>query len=733
MSEIDTESSFTLEPNNMTEIHRDSNLEIMHNSRRTDSGFLIEEHRLPNCVPLVAPKIPRTSWVWKHGIHLGRVKGSAEPISHWLCLRCYEKPAQDRPQLKDYLIRSNTSTNRIIDHMEQRHGYLRNGLATGSPTTKKRKLNTIEGSWQRQQSLAKETFNIPGWQSQYCRWIAITGVSLRQATHPETIALLSWQHPQLGQLPPVSHGTAALWMKQCFKASQAVVIDSIAGAIGKVTISFDGWKANNDIMDLLGVVVHYIDRSYTLKNVVIGLRNTHGSHTGASIADHLFAVLHDYQICGSQIAYFASDNAANNHTALQHLQPKIADLHPVTSRLRCAGHIYNLVCNAILYGYNEEASFDASQSVDEPADCDSATVTNFDAAINIDDDERRLREWRKKGPIGRLHNTMVHINHNPHRRGLFERRQRDVLDEAGDPLNTKIYRAIVNGGIRWNSTYLMIKRAIKLKEAIHNYQDDVEIDMPSEDYLTPNDWLELRELHALLEPLYEASIRVQNKGTKEGALHDVLTSMDYCLTQLEDAKKKLTKTSTITWRTSVNLGWQKLDQYYHMTDDNPAYTIAIVLHPCMKFKWFEKHWDHKGGSFKKAKDMIIAAYEKQKVKYSHLVPVRTTPKRDLKGIDAYNEVDNGDKHNDDELQRWLRDERPPTGTDPLQWWKEHQHDYPILKNLAFTLLAAPASTATDERLFSMAGNVVNEKRPHTKEDLAESGQCLRSWYTEAII
>lgn len=44
----------------------------------------------------------------------------------------------------------------------------------------------------------------------------------------------------------------------------------------------------------------------------------------------------------------------------------------------------------------------------------------------------------------------------------------------------------------------------------------------------------------------------------------------------------------------------------------------------------------------------------------------------------------------------------------------------MLKHLAFDLLAAPASTAANERLFLMAGNVANEERPYTQADLAES-------------
>jgi hypothetical protein len=38
----------------------------------------------------------------------------------------------------------------------------------------------------------------------------------------------------------------------------------------------------------------------------------------------------------------------------------------------------------------------------------------------------------------------------------------------------------------------------------------------------------------------------------------------------------------------------------------------------------------------------------------------------------------------------------------------------VLKHLAFTSLAAPASTAANERLFSITGNVVNEERLHTQ-------------------
>ena len=42
--------------------------------------------------------------------------------------------------------------------------------------------------------------------------------------------------------------------------------------------------------------------------------------------------------------------------------------------------------------------------------------------------------------------------------------------------------------------------------------------------------------------------------------------------------------------TAVNLGWQKLDEYYGLLDDSVVYVAAVLLHPRLKWLWFEKHW-----------------------------------------------------------------------------------------------------------------------------------------------
>jgi hypothetical protein len=220
------------------------------------------------------------------------------------------------------------------------------------------------------------------------------------------------------------------------------------------------------VLDLLGIICHYIDENNKRRAVVLGLRDTLGSHTGANMANHLLSVLHDFQI-SNQIAYFMSDNATNNDKALAMLAgylPPSVKLDPVKQRLRCSGHIYNLVCKAILYGVDSNCLKDASQ-----ASQTMTAVSSFKAVTNNGDDAAKLTAWRKKGPVGKLHNTVIHIKENAARRLLFESKQRNAAPASEDSEAIRMYRVVANGGIRWNSTHLMIERVMLLKDALHLY------------------------------------------------------------------------------------------------------------------------------------------------------------------------------------------------------------------------------------------------------------------------
>ena len=49
-------------------------------------------------------------------------------------------------------------------------------------------------------------------------------------------------------------------------------------------------------------------------------------------------------------------------------------------------------------------------------------------------------------------------------------------------------------------------------------------------------------------------------------------------------------------------------------------------------------------------------------------------------------------------------------SNPLEFWKKHAHDLPILSKIVSKILALPASSASSERRFSIAGKVVRPEK-----------------------
>jgi hypothetical protein len=56
----------------------------------------------------------------------------------------------------------------------------------------------------------------------------------------------------------------------------------------------------------------------------------------------------------------------------------------------------------------------------------------------------------------------------------------------------------------------------------------------------------------------------------------------------------------------------------------------------------------------------------------------------------------------------------------------------VLRHLAFEISACLVSSAADERVFWLVGNVLDE-RHNTQEELAEAYQGLNSWLAEELI
>ena len=65
-----------------------------------------------------------------------------------------------------------------------------------------------------------------------------------------------------------------------------------------------------------------------------------------------------------------------------------------------------------------------------------------------------------------------------------------------------------------------------------------------------------------------------------------------------------------------------------------------------------------------------------------------------------------------------------SGIDQLLWWRDHQHQLPLLSYLARIVFAVPAASSKSERVFSMVGNIVTPKRARASLNPAKVEQLI---------
>ncbi|RYC78226.1 hypothetical protein BFJ63_vAg18900 [Fusarium oxysporum f. sp. narcissi] len=85
--------------------------------------------------------------------------------------------------------------------------------------------------------------------------------------------------------------------------------------------------------------------------------------------------------------------------------------------------------------------------------------------------EQDLDHWRTKGPIGKLRNIVKFIRSSPQRSEQFQRTAREQ-DYEGYRLcdeSTAELEVVMNNGTLWNSTYMMIERALRKQTEIRAF------------------------------------------------------------------------------------------------------------------------------------------------------------------------------------------------------------------------------------------------------------------------
>ncbi|KAK2926863.1 HAT, C-terminal dimerization domain [Fusarium oxysporum f. sp. vasinfectum] len=240
---------------------------------------------------------------------------------------------------------------------------------------------------------------------------------------------------------------------------------------------------------------------------------------------------------------------------------------------------------------------------------------------------------------------------------------------------------------RWSSWYNMLRVVLNLRDAIDGYFNKwMELDCAG-DELSSEDWIILEKIKSFLEKLKMTTKALESSFA---TLDNVLLAMDFVLAQFEAGKEVYIDDPIMA--PMYNSGWAKLDKYYRLTDESPAYVAAIVLHPSHKWHYIQENWK---------KEWVESSKKLMETLWNDYKPVESPlPLCEVPSTTTNEFLNWRNKHLQpslitDEYERCCNSERVYGFTSALAWWLEEtqQKNYPNLSKMAVDILSIPAMSA----------------------------------------
>ncbi|KAL9561355.1 hypothetical protein ACKAV7_014710 [Fusarium commune] len=173
------------------------------------------------------------------------------------------------------------------------------------------------------------------------------------------------------------------------------------------------------------------------------MREWIGRHCGENLAGRVSEIIYEYGF-ECRVGYFVTDNAESNDMYLEELATELG-FNKQHHRLRCCGHIINLVARSILFGTDADAFEEDCQANKELQD--------------------EMRLWRAKGPIGKLHNIVHWVQRSGQRIDKLHKLQ-SMENTALGLEDRSTYDVITDNAARWNSSEAMMERGYQLRNPL---------------------------------------------------------------------------------------------------------------------------------------------------------------------------------------------------------------------------------------------------------------------------
>jgi hypothetical protein len=320
-----------------------------------------------------------SSWIWDHGTEYRSIE-DLHGVKWWKCTHC------KRPKL----YRQDHGTKAVNRHLKGKHR-----IEPASTRQKAKKPRDTVTSLLFNLSVSKFRWLL-------IRWIVCCQIIFSVVQHPYFQELIDTICPSLQKHMVSSGNTIRSWIMKEYDQAKLQVRQQLKQARSRAHISFDCWNGKFG-KPFVVVVAHYLDLNLRNRSVLLSLREIEGTHTGENLAEAIVPVLEEYDLA-DRLGFFIADNASNNDTCIRYilraLRPDIKD--PDSRRVRCLAHVINLAAKAFFFGSDAE-SFESVA----------------DGYMSKGQMEELMAVWRRLGPIGKLHNTVIFTRASSQRRQRF--------------------------------------------------------------------------------------------------------------------------------------------------------------------------------------------------------------------------------------------------------------------------------------------------------------------------
>ncbi|KAJ5742543.1 uncharacterized protein N7511_011275, partial [Penicillium nucicola] len=462
----------------------------------------------------------------------------------------------------------------------------------------------------------------------------------------------------------------------------------------------------------LAITGYFLDQGLNYCKVLLGFEHMQGSHTGTHLSETVIRILQEHGIT-DRVLSITTHNASNNNTMIQGVQEMVQShaLHNTSVfRVPCIVHVIQLSLKDLLGKIKanpKNAEAESEWSGERTKSLQSAPGY---ASGNIVATLKKIRE------------LTVFITASPQRREAFRALQ--ITEPKLLPIQ--------DVRTRWNSTFLMLERAKKLQRVFNQYcatHQYVQFQLGQEE------WRQVEYLLLVTKPFFHYT-KILSK-TQDVTVHSVFSIYKELFNHLDDVAELLER-KTVPWKKrmlqALQAAKQKLSKYHRATGSESfgtVYAIATILCPSKKLRFFEgDDWKEKNEKGEDINWMEIYRDKLQKEfdQYQQRITRRKEPSQaqvsqevDEEELDLmmdlhalHSEIDRPE----DEITRYLA--QGLTKGKPRVFWKEHEHEYPVLAAMARDNLATPASGAGVERLFNCARDVCHYRRGQLKPETIRS-------------